>query len=295
MADAAIYNIPGARDDMPFMDVAPGIASFCRESDGFNVAALNIKPHETEEMYPDWYIPIHLDPASEIHYWSKGSFHRQVMKQGMFNLCPQGVTEKVRAGDEHKIILVTFNQKFIEKTTEYRITGNRLQQNAHYGLMDNSVCYLAMALRADFAAGSPYGRLHGQTLALALLSRIFDITNASGSSKTEQGCLDANRLRRVTEYIKAHLHKNLSLDEIADVACLTPFHFSRQFKNATHVSPHRFVLKLKVEQAERLLTTTDLPIADIALELGFQSQSHFTLVFHKIVGVTPGKYRKAIV
>lgn len=288
----AIYNIPGARDDMPFMDVAPGIASFCRESDGVNVAALNIKPHETEEMYPDWYIPIHLDPASEIHYWSRDSFHSQVMKQGMFNLCPRGVTEKVRARDEHKIILVTFEQKFIEKTTECSINFNQLRKNAHYGLADNSVLYLAMALRADFNAGSPYGRLQGQSLALAFISRIFDRANASGCIKTERGCLSSNRLKRVTEYIQAHLNKNLSLDEIAEVACLTPFHFSRQFKNATHLSPHQFVLNLKIEHAERLLATTDLPIADISLELGFQSQSHFTAVFHKMVGVTPRKFRQ---
>ncbi|QEM68545.1 helix-turn-helix transcriptional regulator [Geobacter sp. FeAm09] len=288
----AIYNITGTRDDMQFIDVAPGIASFCRESDGFNVAALNIKPHETEEMYPDWYVPIHLDPASEIQYWKRDSFHCQVMRQGMFNLCPQGVTEKVRARVEQKIILVTFDQRFIEKTTQYNVNSNRLQHNAHYGLVDNSILYLAMALRADFEAGSPYGRLYGQSLALAFMGRIFDIATASDGMKAEQGSLSTSRLNRVTEYIKAHLNKNLSLNEIADVACLTPFHFSRQFKNATHLSPHQFVLKLKIEHAEKLLTTTDLPIADIALELGFQSQSHFTTVFHKMVGVTPKKFKR---
>lgn len=291
-SDSNIYNIPGACDDMPFIDVAPGIASFRGGAGGFNVAALNIKAHETEEMYLDWYIPIHLDPATEIRYWSRHSFHSQVMKQGMFNLCPHGVTEKVRARVAHKIILVTFEQEFIERTTECSFNCNRLQQNAHYGLSDNSVFYLAMALQADFDAGSPYGRLHGQSLALALISRIFDIANASGGIKTELGCLNINRLKRVTEYIKAHLNKNLSLDEIADVACLTPFHFSRQFKNATHFSPHQFVLKLKIEHAEKLLTNTDLPISEIALEVGFQNQSHFTLVFHKIVGVPPNRYRK---
>lgn len=288
-----LYNIPSVSVDIPFIDVAPGIASFSKEMDGITVAALNIQPHETEELYKNWYIPIHLDPASEIHYWNRNSFHSQIMKQGMFNLCPQGVTEKVRARHAHKIILVNFEQKFIEKITECNnVYLKRLQQQAHYGLVDNSILYLSMALRIDLDAGSPYGQLYCQSLAQALLGRILDIVISSISSETERGSLCTNRLKRVTEYIKANLDRNLSLDELANVACLSPFHFSRQFKNSTHLSPHQFVLKLKVEHAEKLLTNTDMPIADIALDLGFQSQSHFTTVFHKLVGVTPRKFRK---
>jgi len=291
-----IYNITGACTDIQFIDVAPGIASFNHKNDEITVAALNVKPHETEEVYRDWCIPIHLDHISEINYWNDNSFKSQVMKPGMFNLCPQGAMEKVRARNDHKILLVTFGQTLIEKMTEHNnVYLKRLQQHAHYGLVDNSVLYLAMALRVDFEAGSPYGRLHSQSLALTLLNRIFAIVNASDSMNAGLGSLCSSRLKRVTEYIKANLKRNLSLVEISNIACLTPFHFSRQFKKTTHISPHQYVLKLKIEHAENLLVNTDWPIVDIAFELGFQSQSHFTTVFHRMVGVTPGKFRKKAV
>jgi AraC family transcriptional regulator len=74
----------------------------------------------------------------------------------------------------------------------------------------------------------------------------------------------------------------------------SPFHFSRSFKQATGVGPQRYVIQRRVERAKRLLRQTRQPIALIAQEAGFADQSHLTQIFHREMGVTPGRFRAAL-
>jgi len=84
----------------------------------------------------------------------------------------------------------------------------------------------------------------------------------------------------------------LTLTELAAVVGMNPHHFCRAFKQSTGCPPHRYVLNRRVERAKRLLTEDHLPLAEIGLTVGFQNQSHFTTVFHRLTGVTPKTYRK---
>jgi AraC family transcriptional regulator len=106
--------------------------------------------------------------------------------------------------------------------------------------------------------------------------------------------LSPERLRRVRNYIEEHLDDNLSLTILADFACLSPYHFSRSFKQAAGVGLHRYVIQRRLQRAKRLLRQTHLPLALIAQEAGFADQSHLTLVFRREMGVTPGRYRSAM-
>ncbi len=101
------------------------------------------------------------------------------------------------------------------------------------------------------------------------------------------------RLRRVFDYIEANLGRDLGLVELAEVACLSPFHFSRLFARAAGVGPQRYVLQRRVERAKALLRQGDVPLAAIAQELGFADQSHFTNAFRRETGETPGRFRSA--
>ena len=105
------------------------------------------------------------------------------------------------------------------------------------------------------------------------------------------GGLSTERLERVRDYIEAHLDDNLSLTVLADIACLSPYHFSRSFKQAAGVGPHRYVIQRRVERAIRLLRLTQQPLAWIAQQAGFADQSHLTQIFRREIGVTPGRYR----
>jgi AraC family transcriptional regulator len=106
------------------------------------------------------------------------------------------------------------------------------------------------------------------------------------------GPLPRGRLRAVFEYIEEHLDASPSLEQLAAVARVSPFHFARQFKRATGLPPHQYVIARRVERARQLLQTgSDFSLAEGALRAGFSDQSQFSHHFKRLIGVTPGQFR----
>lgn len=103
--------------------------------------------------------------------------------------------------------------------------------------------------------------------------------------------LPRERMRRVVDFVEANLHRDIHLNELASVAALSSFHFARSFKQMTGVTPVRYIWRRRVERAKVLLRNREVPLAVIALDCGFSSQSHFTTVFKRETGYTPAQYR----
>jgi AraC family transcriptional regulator len=99
------------------------------------------------------------------------------------------------------------------------------------------------------------------------------------------------RLKRVVEYADNRLPAKIGLSDLASVAGLSRMHFASQFRAATGLRPHEFLLRRRVQRAEALLRNSPMAIADIALTVGFQTQAHFATVFKKIIGCTPRQWR----
>ncbi|WP_404788359.1 AraC family transcriptional regulator [Altericista sp. CCNU0014] len=103
--------------------------------------------------------------------------------------------------------------------------------------------------------------------------------------------LTCTQLQQVLDYIQTHLDRDLSLVELAKTLNLSPTYFASAFKQAIDISPHQYVIQQRVEQATLMLSKTDLAIADIALQVGFSSQSHLTQHFKRFMGKTPKQIR----
>jgi AraC family transcriptional regulator len=150
-----------------------------------------------------------------------------------------------------------------------------------------------LALDAELREGGPGGRLLAESLGNVLAVHLLRRFSAPGPADPRRGGgLPKPRLRAVIEYIHEHLDAELSLDHLAAVARMSPFHFARLFKNSTGLPPHQYVIARRVERAKELLRGRDHPpLAEVAFETGFSSQSHFTRHFKRLVGVTPRRFR----
>jgi AraC family transcriptional regulator len=127
-----------------------------------------------------------------------------------------------------------------------------------------------------------------------LLQRLEQMRIATATCGTSRNAatLQAWRLKRVTVYIDQNIDQPLSLDCLARAAGLSRMHFASLFRKATGLRPHDYVVRRRVERAQQLLSGSPDPIVEIALAVGFQSQSHFTTVFKRVFGITPHLWRQ---
>ena len=101
------------------------------------------------------------------------------------------------------------------------------------------------------------------------------------------------RLARVVERIRRNLDRPLEVGELSGLAEMSQSHFSKLFKHSTDLTPHQFILRERINRSKELLRQGKTKIVDIALEVGFQSQAHFTTVFGSLVGVTPRQFQRS--
>jgi AraC-like DNA-binding protein len=114
---------------------------------------------------------------------------------------------------------------------------------------------------------------------------------ARRSARRAQGGLPAHKLRRVVEFIEAHIDVPITLARLAAVVYLSPFHFHRQFKRSMGLTPGQYISQLRIKRARTLLSESDLPLAEVAAQVGFADQSHFTAAFRRTTSMTPATYR----
>jgi len=126
------------------------------------------------------------------------------------------------------------------------------------------------------------------------VERLFVFYCTPSLSSSTASLPDKTRVETARAFMCEHLSSDLTIARIAEISGISPAHFARSFKAATGLSPHRYLLNLRIERARELLAT-DMPIARIALEVGFTDQSHLNRVFTPIVACTPGEYRRGLI
>jgi AraC family transcriptional regulator len=161
-------------------------------------------------------------------------------------------------------------------------------------VFDPRMSWLVQALHDEAQRGAPGGALFAEGLSIALIGWLREHYGRRLAPRARGGSgLTPAQRQRVCECVNAHLDEELSVSRLAQEAALSPDRFAKAFKTSFGCTPHRWVQQRRVEEAIRLLKTTTRPIADVALALGFASQSHFTQVLRQMAGATPARIRSA--
>jgi AraC-like DNA-binding protein len=151
---------------------------------------------------------------------------------------------------------------------------------------------LGQALAVSHTQDATLGKVFADSVSLAIVSRIVARHFAAdGREAKGAAALPSWRMRRTVEYIDAHLADSIGLADMAQSAGLTRMHFAAQFRRATGLRPHEYLMRRRIEHAQQLLLETRHGVLDVALSCGFRSQAHFTTVFKRFVGETPYCWR----
>jgi AraC family transcriptional regulator len=113
------------------------------------------------------------------------------------------------------------------------------------------------------------------------------------SAAVRRGCLASWQRQRVIDYIDAHLDAKLRIAEVAAAIRLSKSHFSRVFRRTLGTSPMAYVAARRIEEAKRMMVVSDESLAEVALNCGFADQSHLNRQFRRVVGLTPGQWRRS--
>jgi AraC family transcriptional regulator len=162
---------------------------------------------------------------------------------------------------------------------------------------DRTVERYAMVFRDRLLDPDPMTELElnaaAQLLGAHLLKKYSNLAGRSIPSAIQNGSapLSPMQIRRVRDYIRANLARDMGLAELAEQAQLSPHYFSMRFKHTLGVSPHRYVLRERIDEAQRRLAVRQASISEVALSLGFSDQSHFSQTFRKLTGTTPKRFK----
>jgi AraC family transcriptional regulator len=152
---------------------------------------------------------------------------------------------------------------------------------------------MVAAVHAEMVAGFPSGRLFLDSVEQAMAVALVNGHAVSHRPvQIYRGGLGSARLRRIKELVHVKMEDDLSLDEMAQSVGLSTAHFARMFRKSTGETPHKFVLRQRIERAKAMLRAPDARVLDVAVACGFKTQQHFAQVFRDVCRISPTEYRQ---
>jgi AraC family transcriptional regulator len=223
-----------------------------------------------------------------------GKTHTGLYRRGDFTLTPADVPFFARWEGTENCLQIQLSDRFLRSVAAENLAGNsdRLTLVPAFQNRHGQLEAIATLLLAELQHQQPGGALYLDSLANVLAVQLLRHHSTTRSPlPTYAGGLPPQQLSRVLDYIDAHMTQDIKLADLAGLLTMSPFHFSRLFKQSLGVSPHQYLIQQRLERAKRLLKQTDRPIIDIAFECGFNSHSHLSKLFRQCTGMTPKAYR----
>lgn len=279
----------------PAVPEVPILSSAKFPWNGILVEQHQLPASQTPEIcVPKHLICIHLSSPMQLEWLiAGGRLQNRLMTPGDINFTPAHLPRELRWQENAEIVFLSLDPMLIERVVDESDCTN-CEFTERWGGRDRQIQYIGLALKAELESGGLSGRLYGEYLANALAIHLLrHYSTARRNIRDFTGGLSAQKLQTVIEYINDRLEHDLSLKAIAATIEMSSYHFARLFKQSTGLAPYQYVIECRLKRSQVLLAQTDLPIVEVCLRVGFNSQSHFTLLFRKYVGTTPKAYRKA--
>ena len=247
--------------------------------------------------YPEYYsqqhgIVVHLQPEQNSLRRLGDSVEVENVNVGDVAIVPAHVDHWQRIEtDVCEGLILTLEPHLLSRFAHESVDSDRLELLPTFAQSDPLIQAIALSIKSELETGcndTLYSETLFQTLSLHLLKHYA--TRQFTLQEFPDG-LPSYLLNQAVDYIHAHLDRSIKLTDIAKLLGISQYHFCRQFKLSTGIAPYRYVIAQRLDKAKQLIKQSKLPLANIALECGFSSQSQMTQHFRKCVGVTPKAYR----
>ena len=267
----------------------------------------NIRAVEMRHELIEWAMPplenhciiIQTGPPVQLSAQIDGHSFDRCVQPGEIAIVPAGLPSQWRRTDAgtNDTLHLYLHPHFVRTTAaSCDLDQGQISIEPQFGVSDEHIHHIGMSLLCELKEANVVGRLYADSLATVLAMQLVRRYSYLRDVHTSRGGMAPRKLRRAIEFINDNLDKEqtVALAAVAEAVQMSYFHFSRAFKQSMGVSPNVYMIEQRIERAKRLLSETDVPIAEIALRVGFASQSHFTTTFRRLAWTTPKAFREML-
>ena len=233
--------------------------------------------------------------AARFEYGSEGCRGGlSIEPPGSLTIIPNGQVPGVRLHTSAEFTHCALDEDFTRGVLNEMEPRPCSQPVFRVGVRDTGTQWILDLLFHELEADAPTGRLYVESLVFALATRYLLLFRSGHGEKQKPqiAALPQRILNRVRARIEASVDTDISLGALAEESGYSRAHFLRMFREATGVTPHQYVLDVRLRHAQQWLRKKNSALIDIAAACGFSSQSHMTSVFRKRLGMTPGEFRR---
>jgi AraC family transcriptional regulator len=239
---------------------------------------------------PTHLLILHLSGPVTVRRGSGAGMRSRKIPAGGLFLQPAGRTLAVELGGRLDTVHAYLTDEALRDVND----GRPVELSEELGAADPLAEQLMLALEGAVRRWEPSARTYTDHLTGMLAAQLVHWHGARPAApRPARSGLSARQFAAVRELMEQRLAEPLPIADLATAASLSPSQFTRQFRASTGQSPHQFLLKLRIEQACRLLRTGSAPIGKVAVECGFSHQEHLTRVMRARLGTTPAAFRRA--
>jgi AraC family transcriptional regulator len=247
---------------------------------------------------PMWTLPAnslvqHLASPVNLTCIVRGTPYARRAIPGDLHIIPEGSQIQLDFSGATELLFFSFDRQHLNSICHDLGQNGDLDLKFHFSLRDQQMSSLVHALQEELRSGCARGDSYMKYLSSTLI-RYVTSTYSAHAPAPARGLsgLPPNRLRFILDHIHTNIHTRLFSRDLAKLVQMSPQHFGNLFRQSTGRAPYEYILCERIEQGKRLLAETQMPIMDIAIEVGFAHHSHFGDAFRHLTGMTPKQYRQ---